>query len=100
MLDLVRFFIECERPIHLSKFPVLATIPKRFCNDCETSELFRLHSIIVYLRPHGRYSDRTLDRLTFRYPPLFRAARQAGYGHQVGGADDRMTRHVFWCRGG
>ena len=33
-----------ERPIHLSKFPILATVPVRFRNGCETSELFRLCS--------------------------------------------------------
>src|SRR5262249_3479009 len=40
----------------LSQFPVLAAMPKRFCNDHETSELFRLGSIILYLRLHGRDS--------------------------------------------
>src|SRR5262249_44390988 len=29
-------------------FPVLAAMPTRFCNDHETSELFRLGSIILY----------------------------------------------------
>jgi hypothetical protein len=37
-------------------FPVLAAMPTRFCNDHETSELFRLGSIILYLRLHGRDS--------------------------------------------
>ena len=55
-LGAVRFLAERERPIHLSKFPVLATVPTRFCNDCETSELFRLCSISLYLRLHGRDS--------------------------------------------
>jgi hypothetical protein len=50
----MRFLAECERPIHLSQFSVLAAMPKRFCNDHETSELFRLGSIILYLRLHGR----------------------------------------------
>jgi hypothetical protein len=40
----------------LSKFPVLAAMPKRFCKDCETSELFCLCSIGLYFRLHGRYS--------------------------------------------
>jgi hypothetical protein len=31
-------------------------MPKRFCNNRETSELFRLGSIILYLRLHGTYS--------------------------------------------
>src|SRR5262249_54228957 len=38
---------------HLSKFPVLAAMPKRFCNECETSKLFRLCSISHHLRLHG-----------------------------------------------
>src|SRR5262245_2316354 len=49
-----------ERPIHLSKLPVLAAMPKRFCNNHETSELFRLGSIIRYLRLHGTYSGYAL----------------------------------------
>ena len=49
-----------EHPIHLSKLPVLAAMPKRFCNNRETSELFRLGSIILYLRLHGTYSGYAL----------------------------------------
>ena len=58
------FLAERERPIHLSKFSVLAATPQRFCNDCETRDLFRLGSIILYLRLHGTYSGRPLQRLT------------------------------------
>jgi hypothetical protein len=65
---------ELERPIHLSKFPVLAAMPKRFCNERETSELFRLGSIFLYLRLHGTYSGCPLQRLTCRCKTLFRAA--------------------------
>src|SRR5215471_20650471 len=56
----IRFFTERERPIHLSKLPVLSAMPKRFCNNRETSELFRLGSIILYLRLHGTYSGYAL----------------------------------------
>jgi hypothetical protein len=56
VLRAITCFTERERPIHLSKLPVLAAIPKRFCNNRETSELFRLGSIILYLRLHGIYS--------------------------------------------
>ena len=35
-------------------------MPKRFCNNRETSELFRLGSIILYLRLHGTYSGYAL----------------------------------------
>jgi len=55
----MRFFTERERPIHLSKLPVLAAMPKRFCNNRETSELFHLGSIILYLRLRGTYSSAT-----------------------------------------
>src|SRR5262249_15639067 len=73
-LGAIRFLAERERPIHLSKFPVLAAMPKRFCNDCETSELFRLGSIILYLRLHSMYFGCPLQRLTCRCKPLFHAA--------------------------
>jgi hypothetical protein len=36
-------------------------MPKRFCNGCEASELFRLGSITLYLRLHGRYSGYPLQ---------------------------------------
>src|SRR5262245_47354072 len=49
-----------ERPIHLSKLPILAAMPKRFCNNREASELFRFGSIILYLRLHGTYSGYAL----------------------------------------
>ena len=55
----MRFFTERERPIHHSKLQVLAAMPKRFCNNRETSELFHLGSIILYLRLHGTYSSAT-----------------------------------------
>jgi hypothetical protein len=35
-------------------------MPKRFCNNRETSELFRLGSIILYLRLHRTYSGYVL----------------------------------------
>jgi hypothetical protein len=38
----------------------LAAMPKRFCNDRETGELFRLGSIILYLRLHGGRSGYAL----------------------------------------
>jgi hypothetical protein len=60
VLRAIRFFTERERPIHLSKLPVLAAMPKRFCNNRETSKLFCLGSIILYLRLHGTYSGYAL----------------------------------------
>jgi hypothetical protein len=48
---------------------------KRFRNDGETSELFRLGSILLYLRLHGRYSGCPVQRLTCRCKPLFRSKR-------------------------
>ena len=66
---MLRFHPQRERPIHLSQFPILAAMPKRFGNDCETSELFRLGSIILYLRLHGTYSGRPVQRLTCTCKP-------------------------------
>src|SRR5262249_5166077 len=70
-LGAITFLAERKRPIHLSKFPVLAAMPKRFCNECEPSELFRLCSISPYLRLHGQVLRLVL--LTRRCKPLFRA---------------------------
>jgi hypothetical protein len=81
----LRFLPERERPIHLSQFPVLAAMPKRFCNDCETSELFGLGSILLYLRLHGTYSGRPVQRLTCRCEPLFRAASRISASRQLWG---------------
>src|SRR5262249_44568842 len=47
---------QADDPDVIHVFPVLAAMPSRFCNDYETSELFRLGSIILYLRLHGRDS--------------------------------------------
>src|SRR5262249_9981132 len=48
---------ECERPIHLSQFSVLAALPKRFFNDHESSGLSGLGAILLDLR---------LDRRDYR----------------------------------
>src|SRR5262249_48387190 len=70
----IRFFTERARPIHLSKLPVLAAMPKRFWNNRETSELFRLGSIILYLGLHGTYSGYALHSRRAGCKPLFHAA--------------------------
>src|SRR5438093_2631276 len=62
-------------------------MPKRFCNDCETSNLFRLGSIILYLRLHGTYSGRPMQRLTCTCKPLFPAV-------------SRVSAASFWGMGG
>src|SRR5215831_11540560 len=70
---LLSFFAERERPIHLSKFPVLPTVPKRFRNECETSELSRLGSIGLIRDCTAEAPAATCTKLTCRRRSLFRA---------------------------